>query len=363
MAGSEDELEAEALRQYAEELKHHVPGFAFSDIPRLVLVPCDPTEEEREYLKGRGITPASNDGRQTIDVKDRWRDPEQWGSMRAYLMERLEGRGLIGRIPKNWSYSKLVGNRKPERFDLSNPRIYSLSGRMVPWGSPPNSVGGYSRSEFQLKLVDVFRTAPNNDKRAEVLAYLEHHRTNGGNPIALVDHVRGILNTWKKEAPTYLDMVLCQRLPVRDSWQLLDTVEEWLKEAPKAATSAKSTGNAKSKRPSIAPPTLADKLGQVPGAAERFMDLVFRAGLCNASGAWIAGNDIRGKGKLIAMWEAVVDARTLRVPGFDTDTALVAALKGHFKGLEGLDRLDKVRKRYSYPERVEEYVADLQETI
>lgn len=365
MAGSEEELEAEAMAQYAEELRRYVQGFAFSDIPCWFLVPGDLTEKEREWLKGRGITPGPNNSKHTIYVRDRWRNPEQWGEMRAFLLERMAARELIGRIPKGWSYAKLVGDRKPERFDLANPRIYTLTGRQVPWSFDAGWVGKSYAETFTHKLVDTFHEAPANEKRAEVVAYLEHHRTKGGNPQALADLVDEILQRWKVNAPTYLDPLSWKRLVVPRHAHLLEAVEEWLKMARKAPPPpGKATTSAMAPTSAIAKPkpfTLKDKLGQVPGALERFMGLVSGAGLCYNDGRWITAKKTKGsKSKLIAAWDAIV--KVDKVSNFDTDAALIAALKGHFDGLEGLEAPHKVRTRWTYKDARDKYVEELEES-
>jgi hypothetical protein len=338
MAGSEDELEAEALRQYAEEVRLHVPGFAVSAIPRRIVVPCRPS------------------GTQTVSMY--WKEPHRWKDARAELVDPFNYGGIMEpQVPKAWAYTKLVGDALPERFDLPNPKLYSLAGKLLPWTHPPGQVGRLLAGAFDALLVEVFQDAATNAKRAEVRAFLDHHRTNGGNPEALADHVHGLVSKWRQAPPVKWNIYKAGNEPIPRHDILTDTVAEWLKEAPMAATSAKAPSKEKDNAPTPKRPTLADKLGEVPEAAERFMELVMGLGLADASGKWIAGNDTKGKGKLIAAWGAVV--KVLKVPSFDTDAALVKALKDHFDGLKGLNRLDKVRDRYVYTERLDEYIEDL----
>lgn len=328
--GTPDELETKAREQFDKARERYFPGFAFSDLP------------------ANFVLPTKDGWTVTASAGDLWRNKDRWSEIPAHL-----GDHPVGRVPKGWIYAKLVGNAEPHRFDLKNPRLYTLEGRPVPWSGSFASAGkAYTHplGHFTSMLLDVFRTADPeapNMRTPEVHAFLDHHRTNGGNPERFAEYVEELLAGWKAE-------------PLARAELLNKAVESWLNGARNAPTSAKVGGKAKSKRPDLKRPTLADKLGEVLGATERFMALVRGAGLVNAKGRWIADNDTKGKGKLIAAWDAVVEV--LKVPGFDTDAALVKALKVHFKDLEGLDRLDKVRHRKLYTERLEEYIADLQET-
>jgi hypothetical protein len=341
MEGTEDELEAEAVAQFDEERREHIPGLALSDIPCRFFVRCKPR------------------GSQTVYLSKYWRDPSKWQDAHAELLDPLNyGLSMEPLVPKRWSYAKLLADAKPERFDLANPRVYSLTGKQMPMIHPPGQVGTMLTATFEHMLADLFRTAPTNSKRAEVAAFLDHHHTKGGNAQALTDYLERMLEHWKKNPPQYTDLHKLERVTVEGVGQLTTLVEQWLANTPRVPGPAKRTTSAKDKPK---PPTLADKLGQVSGAAERFMALVVGAGLCHASGEWIPDIDTKGsKAKLIAAWDAVV--KVLGVPNFDTATALVAALKGHFDGLEGLEAPHKVRKRYTYSDQLEEYIKDLSET-
>jgi hypothetical protein len=232
MAGSEDELEAEALRQYAEEVRLHVPGFAVSAIPRRIVVPCKPS------------------GTQTVSMH--WNEPHRWKDARAELVDPWHyGDAMEPKVPKAWAYTKLVGDALPERFDLPNPKLYSLAGKLLPWTHPPGQVGRLLAGAFDALLVEVFQDAATNAKRAEVRAFLDHHRNNGGNPEALADHLHELVSKWRQAPPEKWNIYKAGNEPIPRHDILTDTVEEWLKEAPQAVTSAKGNGIAKNERPDL----------------------------------------------------------------------------------------------------------------
>jgi hypothetical protein len=154
-------------------------------------------------------------------------------------------------VPKGWSYAKLVGDAKPERFDLANPRVYSLAGKQMPWTYTPRQVGASLTATFEHMLADLYRKAPTNSKRAEVSAFLDHHRTKGGNAQALTDHLERMLEHWKENPPQYADLHKLKRVTVEGSGQLTRLVEGWLANAPKAPASATASTLAKSKRPDL----------------------------------------------------------------------------------------------------------------
>lgn len=105
--------------------------------------------------------------------------------------------------------------------------------------------------------------------------------------------------------------------------------------------------------------TIEMRLEEVPGAWERWMDLLRKEGLVDTTGSWIGPRGGKGIGKLIAAWDAAVEV--LRIPAFVTDAALSKAMQEQFPEIQGLQRIDRVRKYFIYHDRLEQYAADLRE--
>lgn len=355
--GTADELEAIAREQYAEACRGYFPGFAFSDLPSNFVVPLELHDEGRANATQRGDDPSTWTGRIVRSVWDLSRDVSRWGRIPERMLD-YPAPHAVPKVPDGWNYAATIGDAKPHRFDLKNPRLYALDGRQVPWIETDltSLTLQYTgpKGHFATMLLEAFTQAPTNDQGAEVVAYLEHHRTRGGNPEALTDYVVDLLECWKVEPLQRLNKRTWKEEPVPRQRIMIRAMEGWLADARKAPALVKGGTSAKD-RPE--PPTLVDKLGEVEGATKRFMGLVRGAGLCDASGRWIAANDAKGKSKLIAAWDAVVEV--LKVPDFDTQKALVKALKDHFKGLKGLEALHKVRKRHLYTDRLKDYTTEL----
>lgn len=349
--------DAEARKSWAKHLEQWSHGLSVSALPQYLDVDMGGTVP----LPARLVQDAERWPYCTAIVEAQ---VAQWRARRAHMAEHRKG----DRSPearelrkddmeavksldalKGWTFPALVESigANPSPFDIPNPRLFHIpTGYMVPTMNPDHA---HLKVEFWRHLLAAW-DGPANTKGATVEQLLDHHHLHGGR----AEVFRALVKSTAKRLHAIKDT----GRKGAEYWETLaDVLEQWLAKAPKVPKPEKGTTSAKGKPK---PPTLADKLEQVPGAAERFMALVVRAGLCDASGAWIAGNDTKGKGRLIAMWAAIVEG--LKVPGFDTDAALVAALKGHFNGLRGLDRLDRVRGRKLYTERVEEYIADLLET-
>jgi hypothetical protein len=215
--GTPEKLDAKAREQFDEARELYFPGFAFSELPANFELPV-------------------KDGwTVTASVGNRWRNKDRWNEIPVYLSEHP-----VGKVPQGWKYAKLVGNAEPHRFDLKNPRLYTLEGRLVPMaGSFPSAGMAYTHRDghFTTMLLDVFRTADReapNMRTAEVHAFLEHHRTKGGNPERLAEFVEELLAGWK--AAPLADLPHAK--------VLYNAVERWLAEAHKAPTSAKTARNA-----------------------------------------------------------------------------------------------------------------------
>lgn len=351
-----DQSAREHWARYVEEWSH---GISVSIVPHYLKVPrCGDI-----YLPALWVQDPALWDQCTGIVQ---RTVKQWKANRVHMAEHYKGerspeaRELQAecladvatlKALEGWTFSAFMERLNlgpaPSPFDVAHPGILDIvTGHMVPSQNPGRD---YVKVEWWRQLLTAW-DGPANTKGARVEELLDHHHHHGGRA--------EVFRALVKSTARRLQAMKGTGRKGAEYWETLaDALEQWLAKAPNVPKPEKGTTSAKNK---LQRPTLGDKLGKVPGAAERFMAKVVRAGLCDASGAWIAGNDTKGKGKLIAIWDAVVEV--LEVPNFDTDTALVKALKGHFKELEGLERLDKVRKRYSYAERVEEYIADLRET-
>jgi hypothetical protein len=294
MEGTEAELEAQAVAQFDEERREHIPGLALSDIPCNFFVRCKPG------------------GSQTVSLSKYWREPSKWQDAHAELLDSWHyWEPMEPLVPEGWSYAKLVGDAKPERFDLANPRVYSLTGKQMPWTSTPGQVGERLTATFERMLADLYRKAPANGKRAEVAAFLDHHRTKGGNAQALTDHLERMLEHWKENPPQYADLHKLQRVTVEGIGQLTTLVEGWLANAPKVPTSAKA--NAEGNAPTFAA-LFGDRLPDVLRAMED-------AGIRYVNG--------RGKRKVVAALHAACIALEKPLP---LATLWPAMLVGLFPG-------------------------------
>ena len=313
-----------AAEQYAEELREHVPGLAVSAIPRVFIVPCKPK------------------GTQVVDLGRMWCEPERWLEARTKLVDPFHyGPGLVPSVPKAWSFAAVAGEMRPERFDLPNPRWYTLTGEHVPWKERPGAAGRGLAAAFESMLADAYRSGGTNTKRAEVVACLEHHRTKGGNAEELTSYVERMLGRWKEAPPKRMDRYTLQRVKVEDAGHLIKCVEAWLAEARTIpATSAKAV--AKSTPP---PRTLAERLDAKPGARAAFDEMLQAYGFTDASGHYVRKGR-KGKGPLLATWEAV--AAHFMLEGFGNDgKALAFALMEYLPGLSiGLPR--KLRSSFDY---------------
>ena len=352
-------MDSDARRHWAEYLERWSHGLSVSPVPHHLIGDA----VDMLYLPARWVQASEHWDRCTEVVqavlrkrKDHCahmaehykgeRSPEARELRKGYLtavksLDALEG----------WTFPAFVGrlnlDRSPSPFDVPHHGLLDMAtSHMVPT-MPPN--GEHLKVEWWRQLLAAW-DGPANTKAATVEQLLDHHHRHGGR----AEVFRALVKSTAKRLHAIKDT----GGKGAEHWETLaDVLEQWLSMAPKVHRSEKGPTSAKGKPKSL---RLVDKLGQVPGAAERFMALAVGAGLSDSSGVWLAGNDTKGKGKLIAMWDAVVEV--LKVPRFDTDTALVEALKGHFDGLTGLDRPDKVRRQKGYPGRLDEYITDLSET-
>jgi hypothetical protein len=341
LEGTEAELEAKAVAQFDEERREHIPGLALSDIPCRFFVRCKPG------------------GSQTVSLSKYWREPSKWQYAHAELLDSFHYlEPMEPLVPKRWSYAKLLGNAKPERFDLANPRVYSLTGKQMPWLSTPGQVGSMLTATFERTLADLYRKAPANGKRAEVGAFLDHHHTNGGNAQALTDHLERMLERWKESPPQYSDLHKLQRVTVEGIGQLTALVEAWLANAPKAPTSAPQN----TLPPPIRPRTLAERLDAKPGARDAFDTMLRIDGYMNdARQCTLKGR--KGKSGILAAWDAVVERFGIDgySNGVKSDEALSSALMEYMPPLEIQKRVSKLRDSDTYSEALKSCMEYLKE--
>jgi hypothetical protein len=313
-----------AAEQYTDELRAHVPGLAVSTLPRVFIVPCKPK------------------GAQVVDLGRMWREPERWPEARTKLVDPFHyGPGLVPSVPKAWSFATVAERLVPERFDLPNPRWYTLSGEHVSWKERPGAAGRGLAAAFEDMLAEAYHSGGTNTKRAEVVACLEHHRTKGGNAEALTSYVERMLGRWKEAPPKRMDRYTLQRVKVEDAGHLIECVEAWLADArTMPATSAKAV--AKSTPP---PRTLAERLDAKPGARAAFDEMLQADGFTDASKVYVRKGR-KGKGPLLATWEAV--AAHFMLEGFGNDgKGLAAALMEYLPGLS-IGQPRKLRSTFDY---------------
>lgn len=228
-----DAMEARAREQYAEACRGYFPGFAFSDLPANFVVGLVRTEE--------GAVKAVANGKDPNEVpmvrRSAWplcREVSQWGKLREHLLDYPDPYAVLI-IPEGWSYAATVGDAKPHRFDLKNPRLYTLEGRMVPWDAPNHNVWTWTymqpKGHFVTVLLEVFTQAAPNDQAAEVGAFLEHHRTRGANPEALADYVEELLERWKVDPHLRLNMNTWKQELLPRHRILNRAIEQWLADA------------------------------------------------------------------------------------------------------------------------------------
>jgi hypothetical protein len=345
-----DAMEAKAREQYAEACRGYFPGFAFSNLPANFVVRLKLNTEGRARAKERGKDPRTFSAVVVLSAWNLTKDVRRWENIREHLLDYPDSYA-VPIVPKGWSYAALVGNAKPHRFDLKNPRLYTLEGRMVPWDAPNHKVwtGTYMqpKGHFVTVLLEVFTQAAPNDQAAEVVAFLEHHRTRGANPEALADHVKELLETWKAEPPTRIDLHRppFEPKPIPRHRILIRAMEQWLEAARNAPTSAKGTANAKAMpTAAIRLRTLAERLAALPGAREAFDTMLFIDGYTTEAGEWKLASR-KGRAEVVAAWDAVVEI--FGVEGYakeeKSDKALSAALREYIPGFTISERPNKLR--------------------
>ena len=257
VATDADTMEAKAREQYTEACRGYFPGFAFSDHPANFVVNLAYNKEGRERAKERGNQPKASAGTACRSVWPMCMDESRWDKIREHLLGYPDPYAAPI-IPKGWSYAALVGDAKPHRFDLKNPRLYTLEGRLVPWGIPNHRelarrYTGNPYGHFPSRLVDVFMEAVPNDREAEVVAFMEHHRTKGGNPEALANYVDGLLEKWRADPPkrTNIQRFVEGPQPIPEHGIFIRALERWLADARKAPATANGTDKVKSTRPDL----------------------------------------------------------------------------------------------------------------
>jgi hypothetical protein len=307
-----DAMEAKAREQYAEACRGYFPGFAFSDLPANFVVGLARTEE--------GCVMAVENGKDPNEVpiirRSAWplcREVSQWGKLREHLLDYPDPYA-VPIIPEGWSYAATVGNAKPHHFDLKNPRLYTLEGRMVPWDAPNPKVWTWTymqpKGHFATILLEVFTQAAPNDQAAEVVAFLEHHRTRGGNPEALADYVEELLERWKVDPHLRLNLNTWKEEPLPRHRILSRAIERWLADARKAPALVKDATSENSEAP-----TFAALLGErLPDVLKAMKD----AGIQAVTG--------KGIGKVVAVLHAACEHYGKSVPAAHHWPAMIEQL-------------------------------------
>lgn len=240
-----DAMEAKAREQYAEACRGYIPGFALSNLPANFVVRLKLNTEGRARAKERGKDSRTFSAEVVLSAWKLTKDVRRWENIREHLLDYPDP-CAVPIVPKGWSYAALVGDAKPHRFDLKNPRLYTLEGRLVPWEIPNHRelarrYTGNPYGHFPSRLVDVFMEAAPNDREAEVVAFMEHHRTKGGNPEALANYVEGLLEKWTADPPkrTNIQRFVEGPQPIPEHGIFIRALEGWLAKAPKVPASAK----------------------------------------------------------------------------------------------------------------------------
>lgn len=320
-----EDLEARAREQFAEELRGYGHGFAFSDVPAFIIVP-------RRKVKGK------RPPEQCLSV-DAWRDSSRWAQVREELEAGMRDRVMVPEIPKGWSFGGIVKDAKPHRFDLRNPRIYSLDGTLIPWDNVPGEVSGYSAAHFEDRLLNVFIEAKPNDQAAEVEAFMDHHRDNGGNAEALRLFIEAMLERWNTAPPKMVQGGIHPKQLPRHTL-LVKSLAHWVEHS----TEGKAL-NGTFKAESIKPPpmrhTLAERLDAKHGARAAFDEMLLADGLTDSEGNFVRKGR-KGRSEVLATWDAVVSFFPLE--GFGTDNkALRKALMDYLPSFTIGERPSKLR--------------------
>lgn len=310
-------------RLHEKEMRDEVPGLSVCPFPWNISVGSRNTYGLEDY--SHGVWPGACF--QLIDRLDTAHRQHIEEVMRKALRKSTDS-ALRSRFAE-WTYADIEPKgRTPNPLDIWNPRTYLLDGTPVP---------KYDRYRLDLKLnsrlKEIWRNAPLNLKAKQLHEFLDHHLTNGGSPEALVNYVELI------GPSVYRNPSTGEREPVFTD-RLQKELAAWVASARKRLESpSKVKTGPKAVKPSG--PTLASKFEPVPGSLDKWMNLLRAEGLVDDAGRFTMSSDVRGKGKLIAAWDAAQSVFSLAP--FPSGAALMRALNKHFDGLAFSGRLDRVR--------------------
>lgn len=312
-----------ANRRHEEEMRDEVPGLSVCPFPWNVTVGSCNTYGLEGYAHGV----ESGACFQRIDRLDEEHRQHIREVMRKALGKSTDP-ALRARFAQ-WEYSDIEPpGTVPNPLDIRNPRTYLLDGTPVPADK------GY-RLELKLnnRLREIWRNAPLNLKVKQLQELLDHHFAHGGNPEALVNYLERIGPSVNRNTETG------ERTPVFPEG-LQKELAAWVVSARKRLGSpAKVNSKPKASKPTA--PTIASKFEAAPGSLDKWMGLLRSEGLVDVDGRFTMASGVRGKGKLIAAWDAAQSVFSLAP--FPSGAALMRALNTHFDGLAFSGRLDRVR--------------------
>jgi hypothetical protein len=317
-------FEREAAAQFAQLLRDELPGFSICHYPK------------RLAIGTRETYPDVEPGIEATDAGVR--SVENWNGIDKAVKQAVERKLPDGELKDKltgWTYASIVPEGIPNPFDIPNPREYLLDGALIPSErfvirGRLSKAANDAFVAFQRQLKRAW-TSPMNLRKGKVAEYLDHHFANGGNPNAFVDFVEAagpsISITGNTRSFTYEEA-------------LQKELAAWLVTARKRlGGGAKMYGKPNAPKPTA--PTLASKFETVPGSLDKWMGLLRSEGLVNEVGSFTMASGVRGKGKLIAAWDAAQSVFSLTP--FPSGAELKRALNIHFDGLAFSGRLDRVR--------------------
>jgi hypothetical protein len=262
------------------------------------------------------------------------RRAEQWSDIARAVkkqVDRLPEGPLKDRF-QDWTYASIAPEGRPNSFDIPNPRTYLLDGTQIPTTPYWNAVV----LSFRRTLIAIWTRPleyPPNRKVETLHQYLDHHFDHGGNPGLLVDYVERVGPSFNKNKVTGV------RTPVFPEGLQKELVTWVVSARERLGSPAKVKARPKAVKPSG--PSLASKFEPAPGSLDKWMNLLRAEGLVDDAGRFTMASDVRGKGKLIAAWDAAQSV--FNFAPFPSGAALMRALNAHFDGLGFSGRLDRVR--------------------
>lgn len=332
-----------ATDEWNLELARHVRGFKVSDLPMKVVMTFAKEGTSAEFFL-------------TLRIVADYSEVKVGGTPQVRpTMFKIE---QDYPLPEGWNYweyaEKVVPGGTWSPLDMPNPRLYSMDGTQL--SNPPEGAmaleveRNFKEALGCLWQIEVGSNAstPVNDRRSRIFELLDHHHSKGGNPASFSDFIGEVArNPAGLPSPPTKGNVLLQsfgaeRAPLTDPEGLSLLLEDWMARSATVPGSKKGkqvpseTEKAKPKEP-----TLESKFQSVPGCWDKWMHLLESEGLVDEAGRFTIASGVRGKGKLIAAWDAAQSVFSLAP--FPSGAAMMRALNRHFEGLAFSGRLDRVR--------------------